>query len=342
MTTKRWVQTTLFLAFTTLISIGGFNYFLDPLWCFKHKNFLQSHREGFNERQQKINLIHFGNLNFQGVILGSSRVTVHDSKTFLPLKIFNLAADGMTPYEFQDYVEFAKTKNGSKIDTIFLGLDLSAIGPKINENDIHTYINTSYAPLYRYKTLITYDTTSISIKNLRNTLFNRYKKRFKTYNEEHIAHSHEIAPDKVNHIINEHLKLIQNDTLKYDRNNYIKALKTLRKNNPSAKFIAFTTPLPDPVLKVLLSKKSNRDIYYQWLNDITTIFGNIHHFCYSNLVSQNYSSTFIDPAHYTSDVGNCINLKIQGEPCKGAIFNDFGLILNESNISQLRINSFNR
>lgn len=342
MTTKKWVQTTLFLAFSSLISIGGFNYFIDPLWCFEHKNFLQSHREGFNERQQKINLIHFGNLNFQGVILGSSRVTVHNSQALLPLKIFNLAADGMTPYEFQDYVEFAKTKNGSKIDTIFLGLDLLTIGPKINETDCNTYIKASYAPLYRYKSLITYDSTTVSIKNLRNTLFNRYKKRFKTYDQNHIALTHPIKPDKVNEKVNTYLTLIQNDTLKYDRNNYMKALKSLIKNNPSVKFIVFTTPLPDPVLKVLLNKKSNRDIYYQWLNDITTIFGNIHHFCYSNPVSKNYPTTFVDQGHYTSEIGNCINTKIKGERCGGTLFNDFGIVLDKNNISQFTANSFNR
>jgi len=324
---KKWLKINTTFLISSLLILGSFNYFMDPLWCFQHKNFLQSKREGFNERQQKINLLHFNNQNYQGLILGSSRVTVHQGRTFYPLKILNLAADGMQPYEFEGYIQYAKMIHKSDLDYIILGLDLLPAGISDDDYNITTYINNSNAYFYRYKMLLSNDATEISVKNFRNSFFHRYKKRFKTYDEDHIAATYSKAPAEVEKIVKNYVAIIKNEKMSYKRDKYIQILTQLKKNNPNTKFIIFTTPLPEPILNTLLQDQNNKDLYDQWLYDITKIFGSVYHFCYSNDITKDYQNTFVDEGHYTTEVGNCINNKIFNLPCKLNGSDDFGKLL---------------
>lgn len=332
---KKWVHFNLFVLSIIIGIIGTFNYIMDPLWCFAHKNVLQSNREGFEERQQKINLIHFQPFQYDGIILGSSRVTVHNATTVKATRLFNMAADGMQPYEFNDYIEYAKQKNGHSFNYIILGLDFLAIEQHRQEYYIEPYIRNTNSLLYRYKTLFSFDSLEISIKNLKNTFFGRAKKRFKTYNQDHIAFALPKDNQLVENKISTYLTSLHNKTIRYDRTNYLKTLQELKKNNPDAIFIVFTTPLPEPVLTSLFENKANQETYKQWINDISTLYGSFYNFCYVNSITQNYQTHFVDEGHYISDVGNCINLKIMGNECSAPEYKDFGLLINNDPLKNI-------
>lgn len=173
----QWLRFSLLTLLILTLLIVAFNYIMDPLWSFNHKNSLQAHQEGFNERQQKVNLIHFSkSFNYDALILGSSRVTIHNTHLIQSAKTFNLAINGMQPYEFNDYIEYAKQKNQKEFKYIILGLDFTSIDYSAQHHNIQPYIHTSNTFLYRYKVLLSYDTLKISLKNFRNTAFGKYKK----------------------------------------------------------------------------------------------------------------------------------------------------------------------
>lgn len=334
--TKQWLRFSLLnlLVLTSFIVI--FNYAMDPLWSFNHKNSLQAHQEGFNERQQKVNLIHFSkSFNYDALILGSSRVTIHNTHLIQSAKTFNLAINGMQPYEFNNYIEYAKQKNQKEFKYIILGLDFTSIDYSAHHHNIQPYIDTSNALLYRYKALLSYDTLKISLKNFRNTAFGKYKKRFKTYNQDYIAFAYSKNPQDVKSAIEESAQKLKNNNINYKRGEYLSVLTQLKKNNPNTHFIVFTTPLPSAHINTLLESSHNREICTQWLFDIIAIFGSVHHFFYLNHVTQNYPETFVDEGHYISDVGNCIDAKIFSQPCIKTYNKNFGILINQNNISKI-------
>lgn len=333
---KIWLRLSLFILVSLTASIGFFNYLMDPLWCFNHNFFLQAHQEGFNERQQKINLIHFSShFNYDALLLGSSRVTIHNSPLIKSAKTFNLAINGMQPYEFNDYIEYAKKKNQKDFQYIILGLDFSSLGNSAQPYKIDSFVQTANIPLYRYKTLFSYDTLSISFKNFRNTAFGKYKKRFKTYDQNHIAFAYQKNPEMVKNVIKESVLRLKNSKINYQRSEYLQILNQLQKNNPRTQFIIFTTPLPSPLITEMLRSSHNRQIYTIWLRDIVNTFGSVYHFFYLNEVTENYTSTFVDEGHYISEVGNCIDAKIFNQPCINTGYKNFGIVINQNNVSKI-------
>lgn len=326
---KKWLVTHLTIIFGILLSIGSFNYLMDPLWCFSHQHFLQSHQGSFNERQQKVNLIHFHSFDYNALLIGSSRMTVHNPAT-LPenIKAFNIAFDAMRLYEFNEYIEYAKKANKKDFEYIIIGLDfVTIIGKDPNQLPLNTYQKTTLSPGYRYKMLLGYDTLVRSLKNLRNHLMGGVKNKFKTYDENYVAHAFLRKPDEIQTIITNYTESMSMENIKYDRTNYLDAIRTLKRNNPNTRFIVFTTPMPAPVVNKLLSSPNNQRTFNLWVNDIYREFGPFWHFFSTNMITQNYPLYFVDEAHYTSEVANCINQKLFHESCQNALFKDFGLYI---------------
>ena len=61
MTHKDWFYSSLRATLLILLLVVIVNYFNDPLWISDQENFLNDQQQGFNERQQKTNLLYFGN-----------------------------------------------------------------------------------------------------------------------------------------------------------------------------------------------------------------------------------------------------------------------------------------
>lgn len=325
---QKWVRTNIIFFLLLIGSIGSFNFFIDPLWCFTHKNFLQKDQKGFDERQQKINLIHFSEFNYDALLIGSSRVTLHNPMTLNGYKVFNLAADAMHPSEFSGYINYAKKINKKDFKVIFIGLDFQSISIYPSYQSAETYLKRTDESLYRYKVLFSYDTLQNSIKNIKYTLTD--KKPFRTYDENHIARSHKESNTYVKQKVDAQIQDLSNKPLTYHRNEYIKALAEIKNANPNSKIVVFTTPLPEPILNTLLNVKKNQEYYNLWLHDIFNIFGPFYHFIYSNKVTNEYLNTFIDAGHYTTEVGNCINAKITNQSCKDPVFDNFGVLIQKN------------
>lgn len=80
-----WILQTLLTVIIILISVILLNYLNDPLWVFNHKNHYNKTRLGFNERQQKTNLLYFDQKDYDSILLGNSKVTYINQNKFLML-----------------------------------------------------------------------------------------------------------------------------------------------------------------------------------------------------------------------------------------------------------------
>ena len=336
---KRWILINISMTLIILSTITLFNYWIDPLWCFEHKNFLQTHQEGFNDRQQKINVMNFSHsFDYNTLLISSSRVSIHNANAIKNEKAFNIAMNGMTQDEFNDYIEYAKKINNNKqFKYIIIGLDFTSIDKDSEHPPFKEYIQIAEAPLYRYKTLLTYDILNRSIVNIKNALTDRYKKRFKTYDANHIGFAYPTNPDKVESIVQEALDKNKKRVINYQSAKYCQILERLKANNPDTKFLVFTTPLPGPLVNALLTSEHNKEMYRLWIHDLVKTFGSINHYFYLNAVTKNYTSTFVDEGHYTTEIGNCIDDQLFDRQCSDAYSNDFGIVINQKNVSSVNI-----
>lgn len=331
---KKWLKIYLTVLFGILTSVSLFNYLMDPLWCFSHKNHFQSAQGTFNERQQKINLMYFQPFNYDALLIGSSKITLHNpAKIPNDCKTFNLAFDGMRPYEFNEYIEYAKKVNHKEFKYIIIGLDFLLItGKTHDQSSINEYIKNTTSMEYRYTTLFSYDTFIRSIKNFKHSVFKRSKKAFKAYDQNHIAYSLPKKPQELRDLIKESINSMDKSDIKYDRTNYLKVIQQLKQNNPNTKFIVFTTPIPNPLLQKILESKNNQYTLQLWLNDMYNEFGPFWHFLYTNQITYDYEKYFVDQAHYASDVANCINRKIFSYECENPSFKDFGIYISDQKV----------
>ena len=134
MSNSNFLKAFLFLNLVFLSLIGGFIYFMDPFWTFSHSHKFNSIQYASNEREQKSNLLYFREANYDGLLLGSSRVTFLNQKDFDNIKVFNYSFSLATPEEYLKYVEFAKKQNKKDFEYIIIGLDFFGSNKNIEKN----------------------------------------------------------------------------------------------------------------------------------------------------------------------------------------------------------------
>ena len=104
-------------------SVAVINWSIDPLW-YSHGNILTGKNFAFNERISKTNLFFRTKeqVNYDCVILGSSRVTALRVSEFTQNKCFNYALKGGEIPDFVSYANFLK-EEGIKPKVVYIGVD---------------------------------------------------------------------------------------------------------------------------------------------------------------------------------------------------------------------------
>ena len=115
----------LYALVTSLIlgSVAGINWLIDPLW-YSHGNILTGKNFTFNERITKTNLFlrTKGQVNYDCIILGSSRVTTLKPSEFVENNCFNFALKGGQIPDFINYATFLK-EEGLDPKIVYIGVD---------------------------------------------------------------------------------------------------------------------------------------------------------------------------------------------------------------------------
>ena len=314
-----------------LSTIAFFNFYIDPYWTFSNSHKLNSLQKSSNEREQKSNLLHFQDKQYDSLLLGTSRVTFLNQNDFKNMNVFNYSFSLSNPINLSEYIEFAKKENKKDFEYIIIGLDFLGTNEKAKKNqnpkEIFKEITSFF---YRYKLLFSIDSFKLSIENIKRSILNRAGGR--SYNRENIAFTTNFDPSDVKRKV-ESTSIEEQDTNleNYEFNdNYQKVLENIKKSNPNSKFIVFTTPVSTPYLNRIIDKGLN-DSYKKWLKQSVEVFGQVTHFMNKNSITNDYSKYFMDYHHIYPEFSSLVIDKLQDINTTTSP-KDFGIHLNNQNI----------
>lgn len=329
---RKWPLITLSLIAVPLLLIGGFNYYIDPMWCFDHANKYNQIQIPFDERQQKTNRIHFSPADYDTLILGSSRTTYMNQDELIGHRAYNYALSIMLMDEYYDYIEYAKQQTGHDFDYIVLGLDFFVTNQNLRlQNDFRPpafYINNTEGFGYRIKTLLSLDVLEYSRRNYNASkpgipvTFDYDRQGRKTLNR--------VSPQETERLMAANLENYRKNIFAdYEYSDVSGIFARLKAANPNTRFIVFTTPTARPLWD-LMAEEGLLPYYERWLEDCVVAFGNVYNFDYPNSIT-NDAANFYDASHLYPEVETLIAHIIVSYPDEN-IPDDFGVLLNRSNL----------
>lgn len=312
---RRWLWMVMLLTG----GMAAFNAYVDPMWVFSHKNGVNAVQWGFDERQQKTNWMVFHPFDFNGLLLGSSRVTAINSHHFLKSKVFNYAASAMKPNEFEGFIENAKKIKGGEFEVIYLGLDFFAT------NRLHQpsngvpdqYLATAVQPLYRLNLLLSFDSYKKSKTNLwkpKDDYCDCYDRALVKTLANRPAEEQRAAAEQD---VQSYVKRMSDGAYAYDESQ-LDAFRQLQRQNPNTKFVVFTTPESRPIYEAMTQIGRLPD-YQRWLRDLVDIFGEVYDFMGDNSITRE-PLNYVDGTHFVPAVGDVIADRLEGRPVQDSHF----------------------
>lgn len=322
----------IFVSLFIILLVGIVNYIVDPLRMFQHENTFNAKQLDFDERQQKTNYLKFvavpKNINFESILLGSSRSTYIDQNHFEDLKVFNYSANSISPYEYAQFIGYFTEITKKNPKNIILGVDF--FGTAVEKNQIliqENYLAKTRESFYRLKTLFNYKLFNYSIRNIRQISISN-KPFYNRDNIKSIPNTYNYRPKNKQEI---EKYLFKYTSYKFDNNlkqEYIKLKNSYKNSN----FIIYTSPV---TLLQLRDYEKNHYLqyYFHWLEELVEVFGEVHHFMYPNYVTSNLNY-FFDATHMLPQTGEYIARYIT----KKEKFEDFGITLTKDNIREFILN----
>lgn len=329
---KKWfIVLTAVLAFV-MGCIIILNYIIDPFWCFAAINKYNSYAIIIDQRLQKTNKITYDTKSYDTIIIGSSRTEPINQNDFVNYKAFNYAAPAMFPEEYGSYIDYFLKINNDGIDNVFLGLDFFGTiqnKPIVNKSP-QSYLETTNAKLYRFKTLLNLDTLRIYAKN-----YYDHKYYFRYDRKNNILIPKDLSKYNRSTLLSERLLVFQNHfynnkVYRYDRA-YKQKLSELKTKYYSKNIIVFTTPVSQPLYALLIHEGRFED-YCRWIRDVVDVFGGVYNFMYANSITENLEN-YYDADHFFPRIGTLVAHKITGYPDKN-IPCDFGVYVTKDNLEQ--------
>jgi hypothetical protein len=334
MSYKIWVIKFLCTFSVFVLAIGGFNYWIDPMWTFGRNHEWNDVQDVFNERHQKTNRIRFQPFDVDTLLIGSSRSTYINEHEFTGMKVYNYSVALMSVQEYDSFIQHAKENNSHDISTIIVGLDffMSDYYQSTDNVSINTYADSIEKPFYRWTNLLSYDITKYSYRNLKASL--KDKPIFvRSYDRDNVATTFRLPKREADAELRK--KVIKFKETFYGNYKYNPGYKDIllnvKKNNPNSNFIAFTTPISEPLFKALVEEDCLR--YYElWLRELIAVYDGVYNFMDINTITKD-TSNFFDGHHFYPEVGTLIAHRISkaDDPQVPA---DFGKYITEENIEE--------
>lgn len=330
---QKWFQTVLVLILLPVFLVGGFNYYIDPLWTFNHAHQYNRIQLSFNERQQKTNRLAFGKNDYDSLLLGSSRVTYINQHDFTGQRTFNYAVNNMLPQEYADYARFARQQNGRDFDTIYLGLDFFSTNRNLElPNQFEPpayYIDQTRQFGYRFKNLLSTDLLKYSWKNLENS--RRGEPVSFSYDHSNVKTLVPAPAQEKAWRIAQNMDWYGNEVYggNYRYGSIKPALQQLKAAFPHTRFVVFTTPVSEELFQLMVDEGRWPD-YQHWLTEIVEVFGEVCNFNYPNTITRDMAN-YYDASHFYPRIGTLIAHRISGV-ADPALPDDFGVRVTRTNL----------
>lgn len=328
---KKWAAFTLAILMALLGITAGFNYYVDPLWCFSHITRHNRLSPVIDGRQQKTNAITFGRSNYDALLIGSSRTEHINASDIDGYQAFNYAVPSIYPDEYKAYIDYFR-KHNKELKLIIIGLDFygsNKTGVDRADKPL-AYIEKANGIAYKLHALLSKDATRFSFNTLRSR-FNDY------FCYDRLAGGKLVLPisSDVSHMLRETQLVKFRETQLGDHYTYNSELpqlyRQLLQDNSNCTFIVFTTPVSRPYFELMVREGGLND-YLRWLKDAVDVFGGVYNFMYLNSVTNNVAN-YMDLHHYYPRVGTLIAQRILGLTNHN-IPPDFGVYVTRDNLEQ--------
>ncbi|SER70368.1 hypothetical protein SAMN04487944_108111 [Gracilibacillus ureilyticus] len=330
MSYKLFTSVFLVLVIAVLLAIGGFNYWIDPLWTFSHSHENNDVQFVIDERQQKVNQLYYGKSDYDTLLIGSSRTTYIPAEEFTGMDVYNFAASDLSFLEYEAMIDFAKEQKGSEFERIIIGVDFfkSSLKESTDPVSLEPYTEKVKEPFYRWKNLLSLDVLEYARKNYRLSQ-NDQIVDLRNYNRENTAFAKHFELGTIEEETKAKIYKFRQQFYgeNYQYNKEMKSvLQHLKEENPDTEFVIFTTPISAPLYRAMI-EEGNEAGYERWLDDLVDVFGGVHHFMYPNSVTEDLSNYF-DGHHFYPEVGKLIAKRISEEN-PAEVPEDFGIYLTK-------------
>lgn len=311
MTFRAWAISVVAILVLLVASIGGFNYWMDPMWMYGGAHEFNDVQDTINERQQKTNRIKFQTFSVDTLLIGSSRSTYIDQHEFEGMDVYNYSVANMSVKEYESYIAFAKENSTKKIERVIIGLDFfkSSLTESKTPLSIYPYAKTLDEPLVRWKNIISYDLTRYSFYNFKASIKDE-PVFVRTYDRHNVASTMRLSKEEADVELQKKVEKFKTTFYgKYEYNpNYKKIMQNIKDKNPGTEFIVFTTPISEPLFQALIDSGAYPH-YEKWLSEVTEVFGSVYNFMGINTVTKD-TSNYFDGHHFYPEVGTMIAHRI--------------------------------
>ncbi|MDA7510138.1 hypothetical protein N8612_00545 [Verrucomicrobia bacterium] len=309
-----------------LAVVSFFNWWADPFCIYNHEDTPFKYKYVLDERLQKTSTVRFSKEGYDAVLFGSSVATYINQNHFNNNRVFNYAASGMRPEEFDEYLKFFKQENTRNVKMVFISADfLEYFDNDYVQDSPESYVEKVSAPGYRVKKLLSFNGITTTLRNILKQ--NRGTMR-RYYEPGNIANITRRPPKVVEQIITNGLRANDFRDLKVDHE-YESHLDDIIAAAADNSIIVFTSPISHFRTKLFFERGLKED-YENWLRLLVRKFGKVFHFSDINSITSNHRKYYYDSYHSYPEVGDMIIKFIESE---GAIKkDDFGVVLTPKNI----------
>ena len=326
----RYLVVMLSVAMSSLALVLLANVLFDPFWIFGRTVRLTEKKYAFDERVQKTNLILNGGITFEGVLIGSSRTTYIDSRSFEKNRYFNYAVGHIFATEYPELVDAASI--AGTLRAVTFGLDFYASNgnhPHHHFKPIEYYVEN--ARREKFASLLSIDGIGYAWKTITCTEFSACSEY---YDRDFVKHMKE-PPSRRERDAKILRQLGIYDDVLYGKGyewdeKYEEYLETLKRKHPDVGLTAFTTPTSYPLFSLLV-KKGRLLEYEKWLRISVKEFGGVWDFMGVNSVTTNLDN-YVDAHHFLPYIGVMIANRIEGRGEN--VPQDFGVLVTNQNIDQ--------
>ncbi len=290
----------LYVLITTLLlgTVAGINWLVDPLW-YRSGNILTGKNFAFNERITKSNVFlrTKEQINYDCIILGSSRVIAMRASNFQDNKCFNYSFKGGEIEDFVDYAQFLK-EAGLNPQKVYIGVDgLNFVAKERKKRqpfDIDTVATQSHLQAYLSVDVLTF--SLMTLLGISPDPGNYYDRNFEPVD---FATPPQYRPNFYKPLPPQQCDL-----------SIVQPFANLRKIFPNAEFIGYVPPRSAWSIVNDTYGRDLMDCYLQAFHQLSQVYDAMYDFSVPSEITKNPQHTF-DGSHYSVKVNNKIAAILQ-------------------------------
>ncbi|MGF1590375.1 MAG: hypothetical protein ACFCU7_14245 [Pleurocapsa sp.] len=288
------------VTFLLLGSVAGINWLIDPLW-YGHGNIVTGKNFAFNERISKTNLFlrTKEQVNYDCIILGSSRVTALRASNFIDNKCFNYALKGGEIQDFVSYANFLQ-EEGIEPKVVYLGVDGLNFVEKERKEKQPVAIESlqTQSPLEAYLSADVLLFSTMTLLGISPDPGNYYDRDFEPVD---FANPPVYAPEFYKPAFLQRCDLSP-----------VESFASLKEFFPNAKFVAYVPPISAWGMINDTYGRGLMDCHLSAFYELSQSFDVMYDFSIPSEVTKNPDLTF-DGSHYSVKTNNRIAEVLQGE-----------------------------